>query len=134
MPIDLRSLVDPAHTALVLQECQQGVIGRQSALPEIARAAERELIPNAARLARAARAAGARVIHCTAVLREDFFGLNQNARLFQHMRKAPTKLWPGTEAAKIVPEIAVEPADVVLVRSQGLSPFTGSELDLILRN
>ena len=30
-------LVDPAHTALVTQECQRGVIGDLSALPELAR-------------------------------------------------------------------------------------------------
>ncbi len=134
MPIELSELVEASKTALILQECQQGVIGKHSALPELARAAQQELIPNAARLARAARGAGVRVIHCTAVLREDFFGLNQNARLFQHMRKAPVKLWPGTEAARIVPEIEVQQADVVITRSQGLSPFTGSELDLVLRN
>ncbi len=134
MPVELRSLIEPSQTALVLQECQEGVIGKHSALPELALAAQQELIPNAARLARAARAAGVRVIHCTAVLREDFFGLNRNARLFQHMRKAPVKLWPGTEAVQIVPGIDVQDSDVVLSRSQGLSPFTGSELDLVLRN
>jgi nicotinamidase-related amidase len=134
IPVEVSALIDPRTTALVLQECQEGVIGKQSALPEIARAAQRELIPNALRLVRAAHAAGARVIHCTAVLREDFFGLNTNARLFHHMRKAPVKLWPGTDAVKIVPELTPEPRDVVLTRSQGLSPFTGSELDLVLRN
>lgn len=134
MALELASLVEPARTALILQECQQGVIGKHSALPELARAAQEQLIPNAARLARAARAAGARVIHCTAALRRDFFGLNHNARLFHHMRRSPVKLWQGSEAALVVPEIGIEEADVVLTRSQGLSPFTGSELDLVLRN
>ena len=44
MPIDLAALIDPRTTALLLQECQEGVIGKQSALPEIARAAQRELM------------------------------------------------------------------------------------------
>ena len=36
MPFDLAALVDPKHTALVTQECQQGVIGEKSALPDLA--------------------------------------------------------------------------------------------------
>ena len=36
MPLDLAKLVDPAHTALVTQECQRGVIGDLSQLPELA--------------------------------------------------------------------------------------------------
>ena len=39
MPIDLAALVDPAHTALVLQEVQNGVVGTPSALPALADAA-----------------------------------------------------------------------------------------------
>ncbi|MCU1467632.1 MAG: hypothetical protein JWM72_3560, partial [Actinomycetia bacterium] len=33
MPLDLRALVAPEHTALVLQEVQNGVAGTPSALP-----------------------------------------------------------------------------------------------------
>jgi nicotinamidase-related amidase len=134
MPLDLAALVVPARTALVLQECQEGVIGAESALPELAAAARGGMLANAARLARAARQAGARVIHCLAVTRPDGFGANANARLFHHVRRAPVKLHPGTSAVRVVPEIGVEPADVVLSRMQGLSPFAHSELDAILRN
>jgi len=133
VPLDLAALIRPTHTALVLQECQEGVIGAQSALPELA-AAARGMLPNAARLARAARQVGARVIHCTAAMRPDAFGANANARLFHHVRRSAVKLHPGTSAARVVPEIGVEPADVVLTRMQGLSPFAHSELDAILRN
>jgi nicotinamidase-related amidase len=130
---ELRDLVAPAHTALVTQEIQRGVVGDLSQLPELAEAA-RAVLPNVARLARAARAAGVHVIHCTAERRADGLGANRNARIFQYMAKAPVRLLPGSEAAAIVPEVPVEPSDLVLPRLHGLSPFQGTELDSILRN
>ena len=133
MPLDLAALVDPAHTALVTQECQRGVVGDASALPNLA-AAAREALPHVADLVTAARAAGAPVVHCTALRRADGLGANTNARLFQYMAKAKVKLIPGTQAAEIVPEIPVEESDLVLSRLHGLSPFQGTELDFVLRN
>jgi nicotinamidase-related amidase len=133
MALDLAKLVDPAHTALVTQECQRGVIGDASALPNLATAA-REALPHVAALVEAARAAGAPVIHCTALRREDGLGANSNARLFQYMAKAEVKLMPGTPAAEMVPEIRVAESDLILSRLHGLSPFQGTELDFVLRN
>jgi nicotinamidase-related amidase len=133
MAIDLGSLVAPAHTALVTQEIQRGVIGDLSQLPELAEAA-RPILPRIARLVEAARAAGVPVVHCTAERRADGLGANRNARIFQYMAKAPVKLLPGSEAAEIVPEVAVAESDLVLSRLHGLSPFQGTELDFVLRN
>lgn len=134
MPLDLRRLVDPAHTALVTQECQRGVIGDRSPLPALAAAARGGMIRNVARLAETARRVGMPVVHCTAVRRADGRGANQNARLFQYMARSDEKLLPGSEAAGIVPELAVADADLVLPRLHGLSPFQGTELDFLLRN
>jgi nicotinamidase-related amidase len=131
--LDLRPLVDPAHTALVTQECQRGVIGDRSALPELARAGQAAL-PNIAALVRAARAAGCRVVHCTAERRPDGQGANRNARIFGYMAKAPHPLHVGSESAAIVPEIEVAASDLVVSRLHGLSPFQGTELDFLLRN
>jgi nicotinamidase-related amidase len=133
MAIDLVSLVDPAHTALVTQEIQRGVIGDLSALPELAKEGQR-ILPSIARLVAAARACGVRVIHCTAIRRPDGLGANANARIFQYMAKAEPKLIPGSPAAEIVPEVAVAESDLVLPRLHGLSPFQGTELDFVLRN
>jgi nicotinamidase-related amidase len=129
----LAELVDPAHTALVTQECQRGVIGDLSALPELASAA-RPMLANVAALLAAARAAGARVIHCTALRRADGLGANQNARIFGYMAKSKNPLLPDSPAAQIVPELAVAASDIVLPRFHGLSPFQGTELDFLLRN
>jgi nicotinamidase-related amidase len=135
MPLDLAALVAPAHTALLTQECQRGVVGDLSPLPDLA-AAARDAIPRAARLVEAARAAGAAVIHCTAERRRDGKGASSNARIFQYMAKAraEARLEPGSAAAAIVPEIRVDSADLVLPRLHGLSPFQGTELDFLLRN
>jgi nicotinamidase-related amidase len=134
MPIDLGALIDPAHTVLVTQECQNGVIGRTPALPQLAEIARREMVPNAALLAAAARAAGVPVVHCVAARRADGKGSNANARLFMGMLKTPVPLLPGSEAVEVIPEIGVDDADVVLTRLHGLGPMGGTDLDAVLRN
>lgn len=134
MALDLRELLDPTHTVLVTQECQGGVIGANPALPQLAEIARREMIPNAARLAVAARAAGVPVVHCVAARRDDGRGSNHNARLFHGMLKTGVPLRPGTEAVEVIPEIGVDPADVVLTRLHGLGPMGGTDLDPVLRN
>jgi len=133
MPLDLAELIRPSHTAIVTSEIQRGVIGDLSALPELAKQG-REILPNVARLVEAARAAGAQVIHCTAERRADNKGMNKNARLFGYMAKAEPKLLPGTPATDIVPEVKPHESDIVLPRLHGLSPFSGTELDFVLRN
>jgi nicotinamidase-related amidase len=133
MPLDLRELVAPRHTALVTQECQRGVVGDLSALPDLAGAA-RAVLPRVARLVETARRAGVAVVHCTAERRADGRGANRNARIFAYMARAPAPLLPGSPAAEIVPEIRVGEEDLVLRRLHGLSPFAGTELDPLLRN
>jgi nicotinamidase-related amidase len=135
MPLDLRALVDPAHTALVLQEVQNGVVGTPSALPALAEAARAVgLVENCARLARAARAAGVPVVHCTAETRADLRGANRNARLFLGVAKSPVRLSPGSDAVRVPDEIGVEPSDILLPRYHGLGPMGGTQLDPTLRN
>jgi len=134
MAVDLADLVDPAHTAVVTQECQNGVIGPEAALPQLAEIARRHMIPAAARLVPAARAAGVPVVHCVAARRADGQGSNQNARLFLGMRKLPVGLLPGSAAVEVIPEIGTEASDVVLTRLHGLGPMGGTDLDAVLRN
>jgi len=134
MALDLAALIDPRHTALVTQEVQRAVVGDLSALPELAAAAQRGMIPNVVRLIEAARAGGVPVIHCTAERRPDGRGANANARLFRYMARSAHPLHPGSEAAALVPEIEVAESDIVLPRLHGLSPFQGTELDFLLRN
>ncbi|MGO9876162.1 MAG: cysteine hydrolase [Acidimicrobiia bacterium] len=135
MPLDLAALVSPARTALVLQEVQNGVVGDRSVLPALADAARAvDLVAHCGQLARAARAVGVTVVHCTAETRDDGKGANRNARLFLGVQRAAVKLSPGSEAVQVPAQIGVDPADVVLARYHGLGPMTGTQLDPMLRN
>jgi nicotinamidase-related amidase len=133
MPLDLAALVDPAHTALVTSEVQQGVVGERSALPALAEAAG-PMLDNLARLVPAARSAGVQVVHCTAYRRADGKGANHNARLFLGVQRSPVALLPGSEAVEVVPALGPEPDDLVLTRTHGLDPMSGTDLDPVLRN
>jgi nicotinamidase-related amidase len=135
MPLDLVELVSPAHTALVLQEVQNGVVGSPSVLPALAAAAAGvDLVAHCAQLAHAARAVGVTVVHCTAETRDDGKGANRNARLFLGVKHAPVKLSPGSDAVQVPAEIGVVADDIVLARYHGLGPMTGTQLDPVLRN
>lgn len=134
MPLDLAALVDPSHTVLITQECQNGVIGEPAALPQLAAIARKQMIPNAARLAAAARAAGVQVVHCVANRRADGRGSNENARLFKGILKTPVRLLPGSAAVEVIPEIGTAEEDLVLSRLHGLGPMGGTDLDPVLRN
>ncbi len=131
--MDLRALLDPAHTVLVTQECQNGVLGANAIFPELARSAT-SIVPRIARLVDAARVAKVPVLHCLALRREDGLGSNDNARLFGAARKAAVKLTPGSEAAAVLDEIGVADGDIVLTRFHGLGPMAGTDLDPVLRN
>jgi nicotinamidase-related amidase len=135
MAVDVPALVAPSHTALVLQEVQNGVVGANSALPALTEAAAAvDLIPHCAALAGAARLVGVPVFHCTAETRDDLRGANQNAALFFGVRKMPVQLSPGSDAVRVPELIGVDPGDIVLPRHHGLGPMTGTQLDSMLRN
>jgi nicotinamidase-related amidase len=134
MPLDLAALVDPARTAIVTSEVQNGVVGTPSALPALAEAAAAEMLPSLARLLPAARRAGVQVVHCTAYRRADGKGANANARLFLGVRKSPVALLPGTPEVEVVPALGPDPDDLVLTRTHGLDPMAGTDLDPVLRN
>jgi nicotinamidase-related amidase len=134
MTLDVTGILSPTRCALILLECQRGVVGDLSGLPALAEHAQKGMIPVAAKLVLAAREANVPVIHCTAERRPDGRGANSNARLFRYMSRVDNPLFSGSDAAQIVPEIPVAESDIVLPRLHGLSPFHGTELDAILRN
>jgi biuret amidohydrolase len=134
LPLDLRALVDPSTTAVVTQECQKAVLGEQVVFPELAEAARVEAVPNGARLLKAARAAGANVIHAIAARRPDGVGYNTNARLFGAARKSGVVLELGTEATEVIDEFDPQASDITSVRMHGIGPMWGTDLDPIMRN
>jgi biuret amidohydrolase len=135
MPIDFAELVAPSHTAVVTCEMQRGVIGDLAPSPELAEeAAALDIVGRSARLATAARAVGVRVVHALVALRGDRAGLTINTPLMAIVTRNPDQVREGTPAADLVPELGPEPEDIECRRIHGLTPFTGTELDPILRN
>jgi biuret amidohydrolase len=130
----LDELLAPATTALVTQECQGGVIGPQAGLPMLAEEARREAIPNIAELLAAARTAGVTVVHCLIQRRPDGRGSNTNARLFGAGKSFTADLSPGSPGGSVLPVLGPEPSDLVLTRTHGVGPMTGTDLDSVLRN
>ncbi|MFJ4200618.1 cysteine hydrolase [Streptomyces sviceus] len=131
----LSELIDPESTVLLTVECQQGVVGPESALPELARAARTSgALANVARLVAAAHAGGVQVIHAIAERRPDGRGANRNARLFHAAERLPVQQLSGTTAVRVAPPIEVSEEDFVVRRLHGLSPIQGTEVDALLRN
>jgi nicotinamidase-related amidase len=135
VPIDLSELLAPEHAAILTMELQVGVVGDAAVVPDLAaEVAAQHTIERAAAVVRAARRAGARVVHCTAEFRPDRAGSNDNSPMLRAIAKAPPHLVSGTPEAAIVADLGPEPGDVVIARSHGLTPFPGTELDQVLRN
>ena len=135
MPLDLTELLDPATTAVLTMELQRGVVGDRAAIPSLADAvASGQVVDRAAEVVRAARAAGARVVHCVAEFRPDRAGSSDNAPLLRTLARGEPNLLVGSDSVDLVPPLGPEPGDVVEARLHGLSPFPGTGLDQTLRN
>ncbi|MFC6062956.1 cysteine hydrolase [Streptomyces ochraceiscleroticus] len=127
--------LDPAITALLTVECQNGVVGSDSALPELAEAARTSgALARVARLTAAAHESGVQVLHAVAERRPDGRGSGRNARLFHAAGRLPVQQLTGTTAVRIADPIPVSDADLVVRRLHGLSPIAGTEVDALLRN
>ncbi|MFJ1869616.1 cysteine hydrolase [Streptomyces sp. NPDC088097] len=127
--------LDPVTTALLTVECQNGVVGEESALPELAKEArDSGMLDRVAALCEAARGAGVRVLHAVAERRPDGLGANTNARLFRAAGKLPVRQLTGSPAVRVADPIRVDERDLVVRRLHGLSPMAGTDLDALLRN
>ncbi|MER6573858.1 cysteine hydrolase [Streptomyces sp. NPDC001093] len=133
--VQLSELLDPVSTVLLTVECQQGVVGPDSALPELAREARSSgALRNVARLVAAAHETGVQVVHALAERRPDGRGASRNARLFRAAERLPVQQLSGTTAVRVAPPIEVTEEDFVVRRLHGLSPIHGTDVDALLRN
>ena len=135
----LRHLVAPAHTAVLTMELQNGIVGDAAILPilpQVVKAAG--MLPVVGKVAKAARAAGVRVVHGTAVEREDGAGGAVNCKIFaigdKRRREGSSPIIIGSVGAQLVNELDVQPSDIEVPRIHGMTPFTSTALDQILRN
>jgi nicotinamidase-related amidase len=134
-PISSAGRADPSpgDTALIIIECQAGVVGDISVLPALAKAAA-PVLPVIGRLAHGARAAGALVVHLTYVPAVGNRSSNRKPLLFGRILDQMADWTADHRATQVVPEIGVDSADLVLVRHSGISPTHGTETFKILRN
>ena len=135
MPLDLTALVTPAHTALLMMECQEGIVGSGGKLGALSEAVARHgTIDRIHGLLSAARRAGVQVFHLTMARRADGVGAPANCRLLAATRKSSNPLVLGSAVQAVVAPLAPVASDYVMVRYHGLTPFHGTELDQLLRN
>ncbi|MEU0396219.1 cysteine hydrolase [Streptomyces sp. NPDC006208] len=131
----LAEQLEASSTVLLTVECQQGVVGTDSALPELAEAARSSgALHNVARLVATAHEAGVQVMHAVAERRPDGRGANHNARLFRAAARLPVQQHSGSTAVRVAPPIQVADEDLVVRRLHGLSPLAGTDVDPLLRN
>jgi nicotinamidase-related amidase len=136
MAIDLAPLLPSGRVALLLSEVQRGIIGDLGAgRPLAAAAQDAGVIAQSARLAQAARARQAPVVHCLANTTPGRFGAGTNCRLYTGIGRAPSQERPPHDPAADLPcpEVWCE-GDILSPRDQGLSPMADSQLDRRLRN
>ena len=132
MPIDLDEMLNTGSAAVLVMEVQRGVVGDLSTLPDLKDAAnEVGLVDHIARLLDGARSAGVPVVHCT-VGADAVPSAPPNypgAAAIAKRRGSPEDQAAGSGAVAGVDR----GSDLVVERHHGVSPFTGTELDAVLR-
>lgn len=130
----------PEHTTIITMELQKGIVGDEGILPALPIAVrEAGLLTVVGRVCAEARSKGVRIVHQTMRSRPDGAGQAINCRIFAvgARRRAevghePTDI--GQPGAELVDELDVQPGDIEVSRMHGMTPFTGTELDAVVRN
>ncbi len=131
----LAALLDPAHAAVITMEMQRGVAGDLAMMTQLRDEMEQHgVIDNIVSVVDAARRVNARVVHCTAESRADRAGQALNCRLLAATVGSDSFVVEGSDGAQLLPALDGVESDIRLPRMHGLTPFTGTSLDQILRN
>jgi nicotinamidase-related amidase len=133
MPVDLSEMLSPRATAVLTMEVQRNTVGDLTTLPDLRRAVEEEGVLGHIRdLLALARRAGVPVVHCT--VGPDFVpGLPANYPGAAAIAKRTAGSAPQPGATDPVTDIGPAPDDLLMRRHHGVSPFTGTDLDALLR-
>jgi biuret amidohydrolase len=134
MAVDLKQLLAPAHAAVLVMECQEGIVGGGAALGALGAAVERHgTIAQIQRLLDAARTVRLPIFYLTVARRADSGGATTNCLLLALGRKGEPLL-PGSARQTVVEALTPHEGDFVLTRFHGVTPFHATELDQLLRN
>jgi gluconolactonase len=126
--------LDPARTALIIQDLQNDIIAEGGAFAESgapAHAASQNVVENVKGVAAAARAAGVPVIHIHYIVEAGAPGLKLNAPLFQGVKEA-NALVRGSWGAAPVPGLEPHEGDHVVEKTR-MNGFYNTILDNLLR-
>jgi nicotinamidase-related amidase len=131
----VRNLDSGERAALVICECQRGVLDRSLAIfPGLAEQAERRgMLANIHRLASGFRDAGSPVVHAHVAHRSDFGGVVLNSMVAARSYKARS-MRAGTPDVEPMEGAVPEPSDYISLRHSGLGMWYGTDLDATLRN
>jgi len=135
----LRAILEPSTTAVLTMELQEGVVGDGALLRALVDEVNGSGTLDAVRrVCAAARGAGARVVHCTRLSRADGAGETLNCKIFALAARQKREVGHGatdigTPGAELVAGLE-DPRDIVVPRLHGMTPFTSTSLDQILRN
>lgn len=130
--------IDLDDCAILTFEMQRGIVGDLHTMPVIYEAVrDSNLIFHIARLVKPARSAGLPIVHLTAARRPDRRGTFANMPYINAQQKGDSKNadvidigQPGTE---VMPEL-IDAEDAVIQRLHGVSGFTDTGLDSMLRS
>jgi nicotinamidase-related amidase len=135
VPVDLKALLAPSRSALLMMECQEGIIGGGAKLGALAESVARHgTVERIGGVLGAARRAGVSVVHCTMSRRPDGKGAATNCLLLAATSKRGIGLLPGSPQHTIVAPLTPADGEWILTRYHGVTPFHATELDQLLRN
>ena len=131
----IRGLERGQRAALIVNECQNAIVSAEFSTNAglVSEVSSRGVLATIARLAAAFRAASLPVVHSTIVLRADGVGMLDACLLLGVLRRKGGVVI-GTPGAQI--HLALKPngTDYLSQRLHGLTPFHGTELEMVLRS
>jgi len=130
----IKGLEHGQRAALLISECQNGITNSGYTDTPLAREVSRRgIVQLINKLAEVFRRKGLPVIHCTIAAPADFDGWVVNCVLAAQIRKQG-KLVTGSRFAAVHDDLPLQPGDIVLERQHGMAPFSGTNLDAMLRS
>lgn len=136
--MQLADLIPRRRTAVVISEMQRGIIGdlAPAAMRELSDAVAVTRLPTRlAEFCAQARELDVPVIHATLQFRANHVGVRINTPLLAAtLGRDAGYMAEGSPAAEIIAELAPMAPDIVHARRHGMSAFTGTDLDAILRS
>lgn len=128
------ALPRPDGCAVVTMELQRGVVGDLASMPALAEVlADRGTLDAVRRVLDAARGVDVPVVHARVEWRADRRGTSLNTPLVAALARNEAQMLEGTGAVEPIPDLGDVRGELVSTRAHGLTPFTGTDLDAVLR-